>query len=309
MTSERETLRIVRSWMEEGRTRLPDHVLDAVLDQLPATPQRRPGWSARRIADMNPIAKYAIATAAVVVIAIVGLNVFGARGTSNVGGSPPSPVASPSPLSSPSPSAAPSSSLPPTIPTSGAIAPGRYRWTSPLGREVTFVVPNGWTGTSDGTIAKHADTPAEIGLRWNKPGTLEEVDRVYADACFSENKLQPIGHTANDLVAALDNQKSTDAVYADLAAGSVTGVRIAIEQAKAVDRSKCRNGADGPLQIWADAGETAYFALAPGHRGLVYAFDVADSRYVFSSALGPNATDADVAEIDAIVKSLELTPS
>ena len=223
MTSERETLRIVRSWMEEGRTRLPDHVLDAVLDQLPATPQRRPGWSARRIAHMNPIAKYAIATAAVVVIAIVGLNVFGVRGTSNVGGSPPSPATSPSPLSSPSPSAAPSSSLPPTIPTSGAIAPGRYRWMSPLGREVTFVVPNGWTGTSDGTIAKHADTPAEIGLRWNKPGTLEEVDRVYADACFSENKLQPIGRTANDLVAALDNQKSTDAVYADLAAGSVTG--------------------------------------------------------------------------------------
>ena len=109
MTSERETLRIVRSWMEEGRTRLPDHVLDAVLDQLPATPRRDPGGRRGRIAeDENPIAKYAIAAAAVVVIAIVGLNVFGARGTSNVGGPPPSPVTSPSPLSSPSPSAAPS---------------------------------------------------------------------------------------------------------------------------------------------------------------------------------------------------------
>ena len=49
MTTEHETLHIIGSWLEDGRTRLPDHVLDAVLDQLPATPQRRPGWSARRI--------------------------------------------------------------------------------------------------------------------------------------------------------------------------------------------------------------------------------------------------------------------
>ena len=98
--------------------------------------------------------------------------------------------------------------------------------------------------------------------------------------------------------------------YADLAAGSVTGVRIAMNKPRPwTDPSAEMVPTAGPLQIWADAGETAYFALAPGHRGLVYAFDVADSRYVFSSALGPNATDADVAEIDAIVKSLELTPS
>ena len=38
MTTERETLRIIGSWMEDGRTRLPDHVLDAVLDQLPRPP-------------------------------------------------------------------------------------------------------------------------------------------------------------------------------------------------------------------------------------------------------------------------------
>ena len=28
MTPDRETLRIIGSWMEDGRTRLPDHVLD-----------------------------------------------------------------------------------------------------------------------------------------------------------------------------------------------------------------------------------------------------------------------------------------
>ena len=141
MTTERETLRTIGSWMEEGRTRLPDHVLDAVLDQLPSTPQRRPAWSARGIAHVNALAKFEIAAAAVVVVAIVGLNLLSSPGTSNVGGSPPSPVASPSPLSSPSPSAAPSSSPPPTrrrraarSSTLGDIA-GRRQ----LGRDVSFV--------------------------------------------------------------------------------------------------------------------------------------------------------------------------
>ena len=48
MSTDRDVERIVRSWMDEGVTALPDRVLDAVLDQLPATPQRRAGWLARR---------------------------------------------------------------------------------------------------------------------------------------------------------------------------------------------------------------------------------------------------------------------
>ena len=41
MTTDRETTRIVRSWLQLGVDRLPERVLDAVLDVLPATPQRR----------------------------------------------------------------------------------------------------------------------------------------------------------------------------------------------------------------------------------------------------------------------------
>jgi hypothetical protein len=48
MNADHETTRVVRSWLDEGVTRLPDRVLDAVLDQVPATPPRRPGWSAWR---------------------------------------------------------------------------------------------------------------------------------------------------------------------------------------------------------------------------------------------------------------------
>ena len=76
MSTDRDVTRIVRSWLEEGVTALPDRVLDTVLDQLPATPQRRAWWPARRLREMNNLAKLAIAAAAVVVVAIVGINLL-----------------------------------------------------------------------------------------------------------------------------------------------------------------------------------------------------------------------------------------
>ena len=43
MSTERDTTRIVRSWLEVGATALPDRVLDAVLDQLPRPHSAVPG--------------------------------------------------------------------------------------------------------------------------------------------------------------------------------------------------------------------------------------------------------------------------
>ena len=92
MSTDRETTRVVRSWLDEGVTRLPDRVLDAVLDQVPATPQRRSGWSAWRSYRMNNYAKMAAAAAAVVLVAVVGYQLLPRNG--GIGGQPtvaPSP--------------------------------------------------------------------------------------------------------------------------------------------------------------------------------------------------------------------------
>ena len=295
MTTDRETLQRMAAWLEDGRTQLPDHVLDAVLEQLPSKRQRRPRWPARRVTDMNPIAKFAIAAAAVVVVAIVGFNLLRPAAPSQVGG-----MASPSPE--------PSSSPAPLAPTTGAIEPGRYRWTSP-GGEVSFALPDGWTGQPEGLITKNIDTAADITLGHNLPGSRYEVTHVYADACLSENALEPIGDTVADLVGALDAQASTDVVVRDVAAGSVVGQRVEVNEAPGVDRSTCRYGAEAgagaPLQIWADEAETDYFAFAPGFRGVVYAFDVDGERFAFNATIGPEATEADVAAVDAVVESFE----
>jgi hypothetical protein len=94
MSTDRETTRIVRSWLEEGVTRLPDRVLDAVLDQVPTTPQRRSGWSAWRFHRMNSYAKLAAAAAAVLLVAFVGYRLL--PGNGGVGG-PPTIAPSPTP--------------------------------------------------------------------------------------------------------------------------------------------------------------------------------------------------------------------
>lgn len=74
--TERDVTRIVRSWLEEGVTSLPDRVLDTVLDQLPATIQRRAWWPARRFGAMNTASRFAAAMGAIAIVAVVALVAF-----------------------------------------------------------------------------------------------------------------------------------------------------------------------------------------------------------------------------------------
>jgi hypothetical protein len=160
-------------------------------------------------------------------------------------------------------------------------------------------MPEGWIGNAEG-MGKHAGTRGEMSFGPWLPGTAEDVNYVYADACHSADQLAPIGPTLDDLVTALEDQAGTDSDTSMISAGPAIGRRVEIREAAGLDRSSCRFGAEGPLQVW-----PGWFALPPGYRGLVYAFDVGGERVVFVSGLGPEATDADVAEVDAIVGSFE----
>ena len=93
MHTEQDVSRIVRSWLRVDEHESADQVLAIVLDSLDATPQRRPRWPARRIATMNTTAKFAIAAAAVVVVAVVGINLLPSTG--GVGGTAASPSPTP----------------------------------------------------------------------------------------------------------------------------------------------------------------------------------------------------------------------
>ncbi|HLA16813.1 MAG TPA: hypothetical protein VJZ72_07915 [Candidatus Limnocylindrales bacterium] len=237
---------------------------------------------------MNTYAKLAIGVAAVAVVAVVGIYLL-PRSETGVGGAP---SALPSALPSPSPS--PTSQKLPI----GEVPPGRYasRWSGP---SFTFTMPAGWRWNGE-VIRMHEDEPAEIG--WSTGG---DVTRVYADACRSEGKLEPVGPTVDDLVAALEQQLETDAVVSDVTIGERAAKRVELSQGAGFNRTYCRYGEEGPLQIWADPGETEFYALAPGHRGIVEVVDVDGDRLVLTAAIGPETAASDVAELESILDSIQ----
>ena len=101
MKPDRDATRIVRSWLENGVTQLPDRVLDDVLREIPAIPQRRRSWGGATLPQLNRAAQFGLATAAVLLVVAMGLAVFASgRG---VGG----PIGGPTPTPTPTPMALP----------------------------------------------------------------------------------------------------------------------------------------------------------------------------------------------------------
>jgi hypothetical protein len=292
MSTDRDTTRIVRSWLEEGATALPDRVLDAVLDQVPATPQRRAWWPARRSAAMNNAYKFLIAAAAVVVIAVAGINLLPRNGV--VGGSGPS--ASPSPTPSP------------VLTSDGPLEAGttylineQSRVLGP--RWVVIAVPaTGWSST-DNIVNKNP--PAGSGLPLAKLSTWT-VGNLKADPChWKAGALDPpVGPTVGDLAAALVVQVGpTVATSTDVTLGGYRGKKIEYSAPSDLDLTSCD---EGLYSRWQPAGSNDWggWVAAAGQRNAVYIIDVDGQRLVIDTFSLPDASTADLAELDQIIASI-----
>ena len=140
MKPDRDPTRIVRSWLENGVTQLPDRVLDDVLEEIPAIPQRRRSSGGAALPRLNRAAQVGLATAAVLLVVAMGVAVFASgRG---VGG----PIVGPTPTPTPTPMALPQDVI--------RLEAGRYVIGDPFPVRVTVEVPEGWTSCviwSDGS--------------------------------------------------------------------------------------------------------------------------------------------------------------
>ncbi len=187
MSTDRDVTRIVRSWLEEGVNVLPDRVLDAVLDQLPATPQRRASWLARRFMTMSTYARVGLAAAAIFLAVVVGIALSGRL---SVG---PAPEPTSSSLPSPQALSSPPENLSVAV---------RYL-ASTFSVPFTFTVPrSGWTTGAIGgpSFDVHARTGAPYGL-----SVMTDI-RVYRDPCHWDTgyiaNLASLG-TVDGIVAAM----------------------------------------------------------------------------------------------------------
>ncbi len=284
MSTDRDVARIVRSWLQDGTDALPDRVLDSVLDQLPAARQRRSWRPPGTIADMNTFAKLAIAAAALVVVAVVGINFLPARG--GVGGGP-----APSP--SLSPSLSPGLPLGPRVLT---VVGGSFN----VSMTVTIGAGHWRTGgeESDGILVKgdSADPPDGAGLIVFT-GQLE----VYGDPCnWATTRPDPMtAPTVDAVIAALAAQAGRNATEpVDITVDGYTGKSIELSVPTDANFADCDSG---QFRSWGPGANR--YHQGPGQIDQVWVVDV-DGTLVTIDAAWYEGTPADVrAELDAILDS------
>lgn len=230
MSAERDTTRIVRSWLRTDEHESADRVLDNVLALLDATPQRRSRWPARRIANMHAYAKLAMVAAAVVVVAVIGINMLPARG-----GIVGQPAATPTPVPSPTPT--PSLLATPVagvFPLAGILETGRRHAISLEGVPFTLTVPTPeWT--SNGTFG--IDRSGGVGplgasfILW--PDTPVGI---FTDPCNGERG-PTLGASLADLAAAVAAVPGTTLVSGptDVTVGGHPAKRVVIRIPDEID--------------------------------------------------------------------------
>jgi hypothetical protein len=93
MSTDRDTTRIVRSWLRTDENDSADRVLGVVLDRLDTTPQHRSTlWQVRRPTVMTTTLKYGLAAAVLAISTVAGVALLSQAG--GFGGPPEEPVPS-----------------------------------------------------------------------------------------------------------------------------------------------------------------------------------------------------------------------
>ena len=315
MSADRDVTRIVRSWLEEGRTALPDRVLDAVLDQLPATPQRRAWWPARRFGEMNRFAKFALAAAVVVVVALVGINLLPRNG--GVTGTGPGPTSSPAP--SPSPTPAPSASGVANLNYVGNFVPGTTYFIDDrccVGQSrISLMFPaSGWFSIDSVILGKNVLGDPALYDIYLSPHL---VGNLYTGGCKWRGTAldPPVGPTVDDLATALVAQAGPGASPpASVTVGGHPGKKVELSIPEGLDVNTCNSDGDSAIfGRWYTGAQlnsgAAPWTYGDGQHNTVYIVDVDGTRQVIDTMYLPGTSAANLAELDQVIASIRFEPA
>lgn len=244
---------------------------------------------------MNNAMRIVMATAAVVVVALIALNLMPRN--ASVGGPPPAPV----PTSTPTPT--PSATPVPTLPPSGQVAPGTYR-----ADFMMFTLPSGWSSFAGATVLKaSSDPPTGMAV-----GPWRNVATIYTDPCHWQTSGVSIGPKVDDLVAALVAQKGGSGVIpADVTIDGFHGKQIDLVVPMSVRFGAPSSASDcdgGQYKLWAQSDGSDRYNQGPGQHDLLDILDVNGQTLVIGRSFYAANTAADTAELQAIVDSIKITP-
>lgn len=290
MNADRDTTAIVRSWLTDGATALPDRVLDGVLDQLPATHQRRATWWPRRTTfHMNKALAVAGVAAVGVIAFIFGINYFAAGGP-NFG----DPGDLPTPTPSVSLMAWPNS-------RGSDLAAGTYVSDGSTPVRSTISVPGGWFACGVGAVFGACEAGDTRGV------SVLVVDNVVRDPCDSSRAFlePPVGESVDDLVSAISNLSGFEATDPmEITLDGFVGKEFALT---APTEPNCF--LEGGLRTWTDGREgDGTNGVSPGEVNLVRIIDVNGVRIMIAGAYQAHASADEVAEVRAIFDSVRVSP-
>ena len=209
--TETEFDQTARLWLEGGPTALSDRALQAALDEIHVTRQRRAWGPARRQPDMNNnLVRLGLAAAAAVALAVVGINLLTTG--DRVGGLGPSTAPSPTPSAPASPVALHNGPLEPGTyvigpdlkPTTMECGLGEPEQQTPEcsnTMRLMFTVPDGWAGAGDSIWLEQERNfgPAGAGMLFNRGGWLRSDPCIPNEADAAPVDI-PVGPTAADFV-------------------------------------------------------------------------------------------------------------
>lgn len=298
MSSDRETTRIVRSWLEDGVTQLPDRVLDSVLDQLPATPQRRAWWPARRFPVMNKIVGFGLAAAAVVAAILIGSRLLSPP--ANVGGPDGTSTANPEPTATPAPTSAPGAGLP-----EGAFDL-TWEGASDLAPRIMVTIPApGWIYQAEpGALSKGDEAnnlPEAAILPFSEPAG--SAFYVYGDPCRLEStRPETPATTVDEIASALVAQASREASEpVDVTVGGYAGKTITLHVPEDASPSDCEGGEFASFGIEEDA--LARYHQGPGQVDELWIIDVDGAIVILDTMYRADTPTGLIDELRAISQS------
>jgi hypothetical protein len=288
MSTDQDTTRIVRSWLRTDEYESADRVLEAALVAIDTTPQRRAWWPARRFPPMSNMLRISLATAAVAVLAFLGIRFLG--GGTNLGN--PSETARPNPSQTP----AAFSEL------SGAIPPGPVILDGAFPLAVEFDVPAGWSANATDARADQVDISKVRGDQSPVWVSFSTVDNVFPDPCHPVAMDPPLGPTVDDVVAAFTSLEGFEV-------GEVSDVDVDGHPGRQFDLTTSVIPADAGcddevwLSLW--TGTDGFTAQIPGPTSMRFTVvDVDGTRLVISTQSGETTTSAELAEAYAIIDSV-----
>lgn len=303
MSSDPDTTRVVRSWMDEGVTQLPDRVLDAVLDQIPATPQRRAGWLAWRTSAMNKFVTIGLGAAAVVLAILIGSQLLGSPG--GLGSPGTEPTASPEAT----PSSVPSSAEPTSTAEAGLPqGPFELAWSgaSDQAPRITVSIPApGWSFSAEpGALFKGDEAgnlPEAAILPFSEPAGTGFY--VYGDPCrWQSTKPETPVTTVDEIAAALAAQPSREASEpVDITVDGYAGKAVTLHVPDDVNIEDC----EGPeyASFGTEADDLSRYHQGPGQIDELWIIDVDGSVVILDAMYRPDTSTELIAELRSIAES------